>query len=319
MSKLIFILSLPRSGSTLLQRLLLGSGHCASLGEPSMLLRFLGDGPASTRRSTYWEFLVDSAQADMREHWAEFDQVYREGVRKLMMPIYEGLAGGKEWFIDKTPRYSLIAEDIMRCFPEAKFIVLWRHPLAVAASMTEGRGFWFPEEYSIDLYEGLTRLDAFSQLHKGHICDIRYEDLVADPVAELARIGAYLGWDQLERVLSGPLAGTAGGSLGDTTGVKKYNQLSAGSKDSWVAKYNNWYRCRWAHKYCSGTERAAILKRHGYDFPEALSGKMTGLFSGLTDCVRSTNRTARRHSRPVWLKRFNKDYRKCHGYDVAFR
>lgn len=319
MSKLIFILSLPRSGSTLLQRLLLGSGHCASLGEPSMLLRFLGDGPASTRRSTYWEFLVDSAQTDMREHWPEFDRVYHEGVRKLMMPIYEGLAGGKEWFIDKTPRYTLIAEEIMQCFPEAKFIVLWRHPLAVAASMTEGRGFWFPEEHAIDLYEGFTRLDAFTQHYKERICEIRYEDLVADPEAELARVGGYLGWDQLERVLSGPLAGTAGGSLGDRTGIKKYNQLSAGSKDSWVAKYNNWYRRRWAHRYCNGSDRAVVMQRHGYELPDALPGPMTGLFSGLTDCVRAANRTARRHRRPVWLKRFIKDYRKRQGYDIAFR
>lgn len=283
-----------------------------------MLLRFLGDGPASTRKSTYWEFLVDSAQADMRAQWSGFDAAYREGVRNLMLPIYDGLADGKEWFIDKTPRYTLIAEEIIQCFPQAKFIVLWRHPLAVAASMTENRGFWFPEDYSIDLYEGFTRLDAFTQRHKESICEVKYENLVESPEEELARVGYYLGWDRLERVLSEPLLDTAGGSLGDRTGIKKYNQLSTGSKDSWVNEYNNWYRCRWAQNYCNETDRAAILKRHGYDLPKALSGRMTGLFSGLADCVRAANRTVRRHRKPVWLKRFCKDYRKRHGYNVAF-
>ena len=42
------------------------SGKCATLGEPSLLLRFLGDGPALTRKATYWESLVETATAPLQ-------------------------------------------------------------------------------------------------------------------------------------------------------------------------------------------------------------------------------------------------------------
>lgn len=121
MTRPVFLLSLPRAGSTLLQRLLLMSGKCATLGEPSLLLRFLGEGPAMTRKATYWESLVETAAADMRRAWPGYDAAYRAGVRDLMLGIYDGLADGKEWFLDKTPRYTLIAEEILATFPDAKF------------------------------------------------------------------------------------------------------------------------------------------------------------------------------------------------------
>ncbi|RYD54446.1 MAG: sulfotransferase [Verrucomicrobiaceae bacterium] len=136
MTRPVFLLSLPRAGSTLLQRLLLMSGKCATLGEPSLLLRFLGEDVAMTRRATYWESLVETATADMRKAWDGYDEAYRKGVRELMLGIYDGLAEGREWFLDKTPRYTLIGEEILATFPDAKFIVLWRHPLAVAASVS---------------------------------------------------------------------------------------------------------------------------------------------------------------------------------------
>ena len=90
----IFILSLPRSGSTLLQRLLLGGGECSSLGEPSLLLRLLGDDQAMDRRAVYWDFLVTKAKRDMQERWAGFDEAYYTGVRELMYRIYGGLSDG---------------------------------------------------------------------------------------------------------------------------------------------------------------------------------------------------------------------------------
>ena len=176
MTRPVFLLSLPRAGSTLLQRLLLMSGKCATLGEPSLLLRFLGEGPAMTRKATYWESLVETATADMRKAWGGYDEAYRKGVRDLMQGIYDGLAEGKEWFIDKTPRYTLIAEEILATFPDAKFIVLWRHPLAVAASVssTFRKGRWCPDEFGIDLHEGQARLQEFCRRHGERVFQIKY-------------------------------------------------------------------------------------------------------------------------------------------------
>jgi hypothetical protein len=45
----------------------------------------------------------------------------------------------------------------MELFPDAKFIFLWRQPLAVAASMIEafGDGRWNLERYAVDLWDGV--------------------------------------------------------------------------------------------------------------------------------------------------------------------
>ena len=79
-----------------------------------------------------------------------------------MLALYEQAAGGATWFVDKTPRYHLVVDEIMELFPDARFVFLWRHPLAVAASMIEsfGRGHWNLDRYGVDLYGGVDRLVA---------------------------------------------------------------------------------------------------------------------------------------------------------------
>lgn len=318
MTKPIFLFSLPRAGSTLLQRLLLTSGRCAALGEPSLLLRFLGEGPVITRKATYWESLVEAAAADMRGAWSGYDPAYREGVRFLAQGVYDGLAGGKEWFVDKTPRYSLIAREIIETFPDARFLVLWRHPLAVAASLasTYRKGRWCLDEFGIDLHEGQRRLQEACELHGDRICQIRYEDLVSEPGMVMRRIGAYLGWDGLENVLKQDLVTSAGGSLGDPTGLKRYSRLSMESRDAWKVSINNWYRRRWARRYMTG-ERAMGMKALGYELPDDLKG--LGLLGGLSDLMSACRRRRRHLRHPTWLPRFARRFRKEQGYEICFR
>ena len=323
MTRPVFLLSLPRAGSTLLQRLLLASGRCATLGEPSLLLRFLGEGPVMSRKATYWESLIETSTADIRAEWPGFDDSYRQGVRELMGRIYDGLAGGKEWFIDKTPRYSLIAEEIRSTFPDAKFIVLWRHPLAVAVSVSKTfrKGRWCPDEFGIDLHEGLDRLHAFCRAHPDDVCEVRYEDLVTETARELGRIGDYLGWDGLAEVAEGELVESAGGTLGDPTGVLKYRKVSAASREAWTGEFDNWYRRAWARRYVSG-ERVGWLKDLGYELPDGIAdappwrGSMWG---GLTDWVSARRRIHRRLRKPTWLPRFARRFRREHGYEISFR
>jgi len=321
MTRPVFLLSLPRAGSTLLQRLLLMTGRCATLGEPSLLLRFLGEGPAICRKATYWESLIETSMADIRKKWPGFDVEYRKGVHDLMQRVYEGLADGKEFFIDKTPRYSLIPDEIHATFPEAKFVVLWRHPVAVASSIssTFRKGSWCPDEFGIDLYEGQQRLQQFCKRHAESIYQIRYEDLVTDPEQELAKLGAFLGIEDLADVLERELVTSTGGTLGDPTGVKRYTKISPSGRDAWKKEISNWYRRAWARDYVSGA-RAVALKELGYDLPEGVAnGGPLGLLQGLADWITARHRIWRRLRQPTWLPRFAKKFRKENGYGVSFR
>ncbi|WP_367872606.1 sulfotransferase [Luteolibacter sp. Populi] len=223
-TQIVFLLSMPRAGSTLLQRLLMGSGICKTVGEPSFLLRLLGlGGEPILRAATYSEALVETAIDDMRKAWGGFDACWKKGVHDLAVSVYNGLAGDFPYFLDKTPRYSLIADELVEVFPEAKFIILWRHPIAVMNSMstTFREGRWEPHSFDLDLYHGIDQLRKVCAKHGDRVHQVKYEDLAANPEEELARLGAYLGMPNLAEVAGKELVKGNEGKLGDPTGVKK--------------------------------------------------------------------------------------------------
>jgi hypothetical protein len=321
-TQIVFLLSMPRAGSTLLQRLLMGSGVCKTVGEPSFLLRFLGEGDPILRASTYSEALVETAFDDMRKAWPGFDPCYRRGVHDLAVAIYQGLAEGAPYFIDKTPRYSAIAEELVETFPEAKFIVLWRHPLAVANSMstTFRDGRWEPHSFEIDFHRGIDQLRAICARHGDRIHQVRYEDLAANPAAELERLGSYLGIPDLAAVADRELERGNRGKLGDPTGVKKYSKVSPDSIAEWEKGIRNWYRAAWVKKYFTG-ERAEFFRSMGYDLPQSMKGGKVplGLVDGIRDWLYSRRIIQRRILRPLGSKRRIRRAAEKRGYHVTFR
>ena len=318
MTQPIFLLSLPRSGSTLLQRLLLASEHCATLGEPSLLLRFLGDHTRVARYANYRENNVEVSMHDIRAQWPQFDQSYKNGVQHLMLDIYQNLAKGRRYFIDKTPRYTLIAEEIIQTFHDAKFIILWRHPMAVAASISSTffKGLWRFDDFIIDLTTGLDRLREFEKAHPEQICSIRYEDLVSNQAETLTTIGNYLGIHSLENLAGKTLPKTAGGTLGDPSGTKKYKKISSESRDQWLSSYTNWYRNNWATKYFQDP-RANWLETLGYTLPTEISTARSGLhfIEGLKEQYAVSKKMKRRDRRG--LKLFKKHHIFPHSLKLA--
>ncbi|WP_035616195.1 sulfotransferase [Haloferula sp. BvORR071] len=322
-TQIVFLLSMPRAGSTLLQRLLMGSGVVKTVGEPSFLLRLLGlGGDPLLRASTYSEALVETAMDDMRKAWGGFDACWKKGVHDMAVSIYNGLAGGFPYFLDKTPRYSLIAEELVEVFPEAKFIVLWRHPLAVMNSMstTFREGYWEPNSFDLDLYHGIDQLRKICAKHGDRVHQVKYEDLAANPQEELARLGAYLGMPNLAEVADKELAKGNEGKLGDPTGVKKYSKVSAASISEWEGGIRNWYREGWVKKYFRG-ERAEFFRSMGYDLPQSMKeGKVPlGLLDGIRDWLYANRVLNRRILRPLGAKRRINKQAKRRGYHVTFR
>ncbi len=301
MSKPIFIFSLPRSGSTLLQRILTSTDECASHSEPSFLLRLLGSGGILDRSAAYSEELVEKAFEDMEDEFPGYVDLYHQGVADLAQRLYDHAGAGHVYFVDKTPRYSLIASEIIKCFPDAKFIFLWRNPGSVMSSITNtwNKGIWNVEYYKVDLIHGTKSLYRARDLAGSRAVDIRYEDLVSNPQDCLSELADYLELPTLLSALDKPLPEKKGGTLGDQRGSRKYTKISADSLHSWKQTCNNWYRRRSLKKII---DQVPEYQKHYSNEELSLPQGKCGFFAGLRDMCTSLAAALKIWIRPRSLK-----------------
>jgi hypothetical protein len=102
----------------------------------------------------------------------------------------------------KSPPHTGRIEVLSRIFPGAKFIHIVRDPYSLYPStvrlwksLDEVQGLQMPQGHGLEEYvfDCLTRMyggfeDQRQRLESGTIYDIRYEDLVADPIGEIEKI-----------------------------------------------------------------------------------------------------------------------------------
>jgi hypothetical protein len=288
----VFLFSLPRAGSTLVQRILGAHPDVATASEPWLLLPFLyalrGDGALAE----YDHAAAAMALQDFTAFLPRGQDDYRDELRHCAMRLYEKAARrDARYFLDKTPRYHLVADEIISAFPDGKFIFLWRNPLAVAASVVDtfGRGRWNVYEFNVDLYAGLDALVAAYQRHKDRAFALRYEDLIADGAKAVRGLQEYLELPPCESLLDAFPRVELRGRLGDSTGTKQYAQISAEPLDKWKTTLRNPLRRRWAWRYLRwiGPERLATM---GY----ALDGLLRELDSLPFSCRYILSDSARR-------------------------
>ncbi|MDG1462128.1 MAG: sulfotransferase, partial [Gammaproteobacteria bacterium] len=133
---LIFIISQPRSGSTLLQRILAGHPDIESSAETWLMLHPVFGNREHGIETAYGANWALLARNDFLENYTDGMSVYDEAVRAWAKTFYDAAlehSGGKI-FIDKTPRYAMIIPELLQLFPKARFVFLLRNPLAVLAS-----------------------------------------------------------------------------------------------------------------------------------------------------------------------------------------
>src|SRR5688572_7827725 len=132
----IFLFSLPRAGSTLVQRVIASHDDVHTVSEPWLLLPFLYALRTDGARAEYWHEAGAEALADFCGALPGGEDEYRAAVRELAERLYSAATpDGPRYFLDKTPHYHVIADEVMRTFPDAKFVFLWRNPLAALASL----------------------------------------------------------------------------------------------------------------------------------------------------------------------------------------
>jgi len=116
------------------------------------------------------------------------------GVLRAIFDQFAAMRGLSRWG-DKTPEYSLDLPVIAELFPEAQYVHMVRDPRDVTASVFKtGFGPKTAYEAGTDWRDTVMRIRRFQAgLPRQRFHEVRYEDLLADPVSTLGAVAAFLG------------------------------------------------------------------------------------------------------------------------------
>lgn len=184
----IFIVGLPRTGTTLTERILSSHSRVHSLGETLFLQMVL--------RRESGVSSIESMNPDMISALAHKDMGL---IAKGYMDAVGYRLGAEPMFIDKLPFNFLYLGFIARAWPEARIVHLVRNPMDACFAMYKQVFTWaYKFSYSLDslgrYYVAHDRLRRHWQTVLGdRMVEVEYEALVADPEGETRRLLERLG------------------------------------------------------------------------------------------------------------------------------
>ena len=195
-SEPIFVLGMPRTGTTLVERILGNHSHVRSAGELNNfameMTRLARAGLPPDHKPDKQELVSLAAKLDS----AELGRSYLESTRPL--------SGATPHFIDKMPLNFLYVGLIHRALPKAKIVHLQRDPMDTCYAIYK-TGFKdaYPFSYQLEelgqYYLAYRKLMAhWQELLPGAIHEVAYEDLVSDTEPQVRAMLDYceLPWEK---------------------------------------------------------------------------------------------------------------------------
>jgi len=187
----IFIIGLPRAGSTLVEQIL--ASHSAVEGTMELpdlisITRGLRRAAHDKRAGAYHAELARLGSADLRALGEEY--LARTRIHRKL---------GRPFFIDKMPNNFAHVGLIHLILPNAKIVDVRRHPLACCLSgfkqhFARGQSFTYGLRNIGRYYRDYVELmDHFDAVLPGRVHRVIYEDLVADTEHEVRRLLEYCG------------------------------------------------------------------------------------------------------------------------------
>jgi tetratricopeptide (TPR) repeat protein len=184
----IFVVGLPRSGSTLVEQILASHSHVEGTFELPNVLTIVRD--------------VDHANADRDaypEHLRTFPVGHYAALGRRYVDETAPIRSGRPRFIDKMPNNFSHLGLIHAMLPCATLIDVRRHPMDACFS-TYKQYFAEGQSFSYDLqdlgryyraYLGL--MDHWDEVLPGKVLRVQYESLVRDPEAQIRRLLTHCG------------------------------------------------------------------------------------------------------------------------------
>ncbi|MDH3202841.1 MAG: sulfotransferase [Myxococcales bacterium] len=239
---LVFVISPPRAGSTLLQRMMGAHAEIFTHPEPHLITPIAHLGVyGNVDKAPYDHINAAKAMHAFIDDLPRGEQDYLDALRAYADTLYGRMlsTGDASYFLDKTPANALVLPFLQRLYPDAKYVVLTRHPLAVFSSYANSffDGDWeAAHEFNPILERYVPAMGTFLRDRPVPLLHVVYEDLVQRPESELERVFAFLGLendpDAVEYGRSGPVKK----GMGDPMTVDRAGRPVTESVDKWVAE-----------------------------------------------------------------------------------
>ena len=193
--KLLFIVGMPRSGTTLVERVLGSHPQVTAGGELTYMQDCLAKLP-SLRQAAGRRGAIDLAHEDDRRLLLELRESYLD---RLFERDLDG-----EYVTDKLPVNFSALGLIRLLFPDARIVHCIRHPMAVCWSLYAAHfGVHVPYNASLEhlahYHENvyMTWMRHWKGILHDGVVEVRYERFVADPESETRQLVAACGlpWD----------------------------------------------------------------------------------------------------------------------------
>jgi hypothetical protein len=191
----VFVIGLPRSGTTLAAQIISAHSRAGSAGELETM--------------TYAAAMLGRGKplGEIESALGELGEAGIAGIAALYEQVMRFVVPGKERAVDKMPlNFRFIAEASI-LFPQARFVNCTRHPAdtfisGIQTEMNAAHSYSYdPADYAAYHREYRRLMAHWDEVLPGRVFHLGYEQLVADPQPTIASLLGYLGLDMEEACL----------------------------------------------------------------------------------------------------------------------
>jgi len=239
---LVFVISPPRAGSTLLQRMMGAHAEIFTHPEPHLITPIAHLGVyGNVDKAPYDHINAAEAITAFIEDLPRGEQDYLDALRAYTDTLYGRMlsTSKRSYFLDKTPANALVLPFLRRLYPDAKYVVLTRHPLAIFSSYANSffDGDWQAAHAFNPLLERyVPAMASFLKERPVPLLHLAYEDLVTGPEAQLERVFAFLGLQHDPDAVRYGEAVPGKKGMGDPITVDTQDRPVTDHVDKWAAE-----------------------------------------------------------------------------------
>jgi tetratricopeptide (TPR) repeat protein len=226
----IFVIGLPRSGTTLVSEILAAHDQVGNAGEIETMTWI-----AAKLRGAH-------SLADMDRALAEQGPEKVKALASLYGEVTAHLVSPKPRSVDKMPNNFLYLPEIAILFPGARFIDCTRHPAdtfisAIQTEMNDAHSYSHdPEDFALYHHHHRRLMQHWKQALPGRIFELGYERLVTEPRTAVSELLTFLGLPWQDSCLS---PGANASTVRTFSRLQVKSAIHAGSVGRWKP-YADW-------------------------------------------------------------------------------